>query len=83
MRIYERNQELKVQINYNFSLERDANAGILQGSINQSLLFDLFINGLAFFIQNSTSSNYSDVNNFFISWGGKTSENIYFHPTLR
>ena len=64
MHSYLKNRKQKVQINNKFILE--INAGVSQGSIDGPLLFNLFINGLVFFIQCSVLSNYADNNNSFV-----------------
>ena len=63
-----KNKKQRVQINKKFSFERDTIVGVPQGSIDGLLLFNfnLFINGLIFFIQNSTLSNYADDNNLLL-----------------
>ena len=67
MKSYLKNWKQKVQINNRFSSERDVMAGVPQGSIDGSLLFNLFIDDLTFFIEQSTLSNYADDNNLSIS----------------
>ena len=67
MKSYLKNRKQKVQINNKFSSERDVIAGVPQGSMDGPLLFNLFINNLVFFIEQSTLSNYADDNNLSIS----------------
>ena len=74
MHSYLKNRKQKVQINNKFSLERNVIAGVSQGSIDGSILHNLFINDLVFFIQYSVLSNYADDNNLFII--GKNKEDI-------
>ena len=61
-----RKEKQKLQANNKFSSERDVIAGVPQGSIDSPLLFNLFINDLLFFIEQSTLSNYADDNNLSI-----------------
>ena len=64
----------QVEINNKFSSESAVIAGVPQGSIDEPLLFNLFINNLVFFIQYSTlkpsvktflSSDFKIINNWF------------------
>ena len=57
MKSYLKNRKQKVQINDKFSSEKDVMAGVPHGSIDDPLLFNLFINDLEFFIEKYTLSN--------------------------
>ena len=48
MKSYLQNRKQKVQINNKFSSERNVIAGVLQGSIDGPLLFNLFMDDLVF-----------------------------------
>ena len=74
MRSYLKNWKQKVQINDKFISDRDVIAGVPQGSIDDPLLFDLFIKDLVIFTVQCTLSNYVDDNNLSIS--GKDNELI-------
>ena len=63
MKSYIKNRKQIVQINNEFSSERDVITVVPQGSIDGLLLFNLFINDLLFFIEQCTLSNYADENN--------------------
>ena len=65
MHSYLNNRKQQVQISNRFSSKSAVIAGVSQGSIDGLLLFNLFINGLVFFIQCCTLSNYADDNNLF------------------
>ena len=57
---YLKNRKQQVQSSENIVI-----AGVPQGSMDRTLLFNLFINDLTFFIQYCTLSNYADDNNLF------------------
>ena len=67
MQSYVKNRKQRFQINNKFSFEKDVIAGIPKVSIDGPLLYNLFINDLVFFIEQSTLSNYADDNNLFVS----------------
>ena len=48
MKSYLKSRKQKVQINNKFSSERNVIAGVLQGSIDGPLLFNLFMDDLVF-----------------------------------
>ena len=54
-----------VQINNNFSSYKKVQAGLLQGSIDDLLLFNLFVNDLVLFLSKTFLSNYADDNNLY------------------
>ena len=54
----------RVQINNKFSSLKEVIAGVPQGFIDGSLLFNLFINDLFFFVCFNTLNNYADDNLF-------------------
>ena len=62
---YLKNRRQGDQINNKFSGLKEAIAGVLQGSIDGPLLFNLFINDLFLFNCFSILSNYADDNNLF------------------
>ena len=55
----------RIQINKNFSAGKTIIAGVLQSSIDGSLLLNLFINDLILFLTETMLSNYTDVNSLF------------------
>ena len=63
MHSYLNNRKQQVQIN-KLSPESTAIGGVPQGSINELLLFSLYINDLLFFIEYCALSNYADDNLF-------------------
>ena len=62
---YLKNRRQRVQINNKFSSLKEVIAGVPQGSIDEPLIFNLFINDIFLFICFSTLSNYADDNNLF------------------
>ena len=65
MHSYLNKRKQKVQIDNKFSSESTVIAGLPQGSIDRSLLFNLLVNDLVFFIQYCALSNYAGDNNLF------------------
>ena len=61
---YLKNRKQKFRINKKFSLERDIIAGVPHESIEEALIFNMFINDLALF--NSILSIYPDDNSLFV-----------------
>ena len=62
---YLKNRRRRVQINNKFSSLKEVIAGVPQGSIDEPLIFNLFINDIFLFICFSTLSNYADDNHLF------------------
>ena len=54
-----------VQMNYNFCSYKKVQAGVLEGSTDDPLLFNLFINNLVLFLSETFLSNYADDNNLY------------------
>ena len=71
---YLKNRKQKVVINNSASTIQTFIAGIPQGSIDGSLLFNLFVNDLVLFIEYTALGNYADDNNLSIT--GTNIENI-------
>ena len=61
-----KNRKQRVQTNNNFNATKTVIAGVLQGSIDGPLLFNLFINDLVLFLTETMLSNYADDNNLYI-----------------
>ena len=62
---YLKDRRQAVQINNNFSSYKKVQPGVLQGSIDDLLLFNLFVNDLVLFLSKTFLSNYADDNNLY------------------
>ena len=62
---YFKNGKQRVKVNNNFSAAKPVIAGVRQGSIDESISFNLLINDLVLFLTETMWSNYADDNNLF------------------
>ena len=67
MKSYFTNRQQRARVNSNFSMYEEIISGVPQGSILGPLLFNIFLNGLFLFVENSDLSNYADDNTLYSS----------------
>ena len=67
MKSYFTNRQQRVYVNSNFSMWEEIISGVLQASILGLLLYNIFLNYLFLFVENSDLSNYADNNTLYSS----------------
>ena len=67
MKSYFTNRQKRVRVNSNFSMWEEIISGVTQGSILGLLLFNIFLNDLFLFVENSDLRNYADHNTLYNS----------------
>ena len=75
---YLKERKQRTKVGHSYSTWNELKFGVTQGSILGLLLFNIFLNDIFYFIENSKIANYADNNGAGEGGGGIEYLNVYF-----